>query len=567
MVDFGPRLPGYAAHHEYCDWLEDEFVKAGLELQPCDEFLYDRWQLGNVALDVLDGPSPGPLKVAFPYVRSAGTPAGGIVAPLSYASGGGGTSGSIFVIDLSVPAKATAAIFLPLSTYRYWPGHTDADWAAIDYKRAWVGPWPTDFSAFASQGAKAVVLIADGSYEALKGTFTPHQASESQPIPVLIVDRDTGAALRQQALAGRHARLTLDAPVQKTTYRSITAILPGESEETLIVDTHTDGQNAIEENAGPALVAMARHFASLPPGQRLKRTLVFALWSAHMTDNTIHPQADGWVAAHPDLVKRAVAAVTIEHLGCTEWIDDPTKGYYGTGENEIYGIWTSQGPTLDLAQSGVVKHDLARHLLLRGPVEFTVGAIFQQIGVPMVGGIAGPEYLLVVSNSGEIEKLNFDLAARQIGFYADMVRAFDAADPKALRGGDPTLGQPTNAEVTPGGVKSKPVACGPAEPIVAPTGHGHRVAIRFYGHRRHHRGVLVTVAAIDAALAGITVELRRGAVLYAQSAPFKATHKARRLFLRRRANREFPPGTYTLIVRQHGKVVTRSSVHLERPAR
>jgi hypothetical protein len=525
--------------------------------------MYDRWQLGNVELDVLDGLSPGPVKVAFPYVRSAGTPAGGIVAPLSYASAGAGASGSIFVIDVHVPAKATAAVFSPLTTYKYWPGHSDADWATMDYTRAWLGPWPSDFSAFAQQGAKAVVLIADGSYEALKGTFTPHQASESQPIPVLIVDRDTGNALRQQALAGLHARLTLDAPVQKSTMRSITAILPGESEEAIIVDTHTDGQNAIEENAGPALLGLARHFASLPPGQRLKRTLVFALWSAHMTDNTIHPQADGWIAAHPDLVKRAVGAITIEHLGCTEWIDDPVKGYYGTGENELYGIWTSQGPTFDLTKTALVNHNLVRHSLLRGPVEFTVGAIFQQDGVPMIGGIAGPEYLLVISDSGEIEKLNFDLAARQIGFYADMVRAFDVADPKALRAGDPTLGAPTNAEVTPGGVKSTPVVCGPAEPINAATGHGHRMAIRFYGHRRHHRGVLVTVAALDGPLSGITVELRRGHTLYARSAPFKATHKVRQLFLRRHANQKFPPGTYSLIVREHGQVLSRRTVHLK----
>jgi hypothetical protein len=453
-----------------------------------------------------------------------------------------------------------------LSTYRYWPGHTDADWSTIDYKRAWLGPWPSDFSTFAQQGASAVVLIADGSYEALRGSFTPHQASESQPIPVLIVDRDTGNALRQHALAGRHARLTLDAPVQKSTYRSITAVLPGESDETIIVDTHTDVQNAIEENAGPALLGMARHYASLPPGQRLKRTLVFALWSAHMTDNTIHPQADGWIAAHPDLVKRAVASVTIEHLGCTEWVDDPLRGYYGTGQNEVYGIWTTQGPTFDLAKNGVVKHNLARHLLLRGPVEFTVGAIFQQIGVPMVGGIAGPEYLLVISKSGEIEKLNFGLAARQIGFYADMVRAFDAADPAALRAGDPTLGAPTNAEVTPGGLKSHPAICGPHEPLVAPTGSSHRLTIRFYGHRRHHHGVLVTVAAIDSALSGITVELRRGNALYARSAPFRATSKVRRLFLRRPANKKFPPGTYRLVVRKHGEVLTRRTVHLNSSA-
>jgi hypothetical protein len=563
MVDFGPRLPGSAAHNAYCDWLEDQFVNAGLELLPADQFAYDRWDLGAYSLDVLDGPSPGTLKVAFPYVRSAGTPAGGIVAPLSYGSmEAGGAPGSIVVVDVPAPAKLTGAAFLPLFTYRYWPGHNDADWAMIDYQRAWVGPWPSSFSSFAAAGAKAVVLIAaNGTYEALKGTFSPHQAS-AQPIPVLIVDSATGTTLRQQALAGRNARLKLDAPLRRSTFRTITAVLPGASQETIIVDTHSDGQNAVEENAGPAIVGMARHFGSLPPRQRPKRTLAFVVWSAHMTDPAVQPEADGWIKAHPEIVNRAVAAVTLEHLGCLEWIDDPSKGYHGTGQNELYGIWTTQGPTFELAKSALIKHNLVRHALARGPVEFTVGGIFQQIGVPNVGGIAGPEYLLVISDRGEIEKLDFDLGARQIGFYADMIKAFDSADANALKTGDPTLGQPTNAEVTPGGVKSKPVTSGPADRFVTDDGHGNRLEIHFDGARDHYRAVLLTVTALDLPLRGITVELYRGDHRYARSAPFTATGKHRHAYLRRRTKQSFPPGTYSLIIRQRGRPLVRHSVQV-----
>jgi hypothetical protein len=568
MVDFGPRLPGSAAHNAYCDWLEDQFVNAGLELLPADEFAYDRWDLGAYALDVLEGPSPGPVKVAFPYVRSAGTPAAGIVAPLSYGSmQGGGAPGSIVVVDVPAPAKATGAAFLPLFTYRYWPGHSDADWATIDYQRAWVGPWPSSFSSFADAGAKAVVLIAaNGTYEALKGTFSPHQAS-AQPIPVLIVDGATGESLRQQALTGSHARLTLDAPLRKCTMRTVTAVLPGASDETIIVDSHSDGQNAVEENAGPAIVAMARHFGSLPPTKRLKRTIAFVIWSAHMTDPSLQPEADGWIAAHPNIVKRAVAAVTLEHLGCLEWVDDPNKGYHGTGQNELYGIWTTQGPTFDIALPLLGKHNLVRHALARGPVEFTVGGIFQQIGVPNVGGIAGPEYLLVISESGEIEKLDFDLAARQIGFYADMIKAFDAADANALKTGDPLLGKPTNAQMTPGGVKSRPVASGPADRFVIDDGHGNRLAIHFYGARHHDRAVLLSVTALDSSMRGIEIELRRGSSLYARSARLPATGKPRRVSLRRRADEKFPPGTYSLIIGRHGDPLARHDVHVGRASR
>jgi hypothetical protein len=37
----------------------------------------------------------------------------------------------------------------------------------------------------------------------------------------------------------------------------------------------------------------------------------------------------------------------------------------------------------------------------------------------------------------------------------------------------------------------------------------------------------------------------------------------RQLFLRRHANQKFPPGTYSLIVREHGQVLSRRTVHLK----
>jgi hypothetical protein len=576
MVDFGPRHPGTAAHNAYVDWLEDEFLKAGLELLPADEFHYDAWVPKSYALDILDGPSPGPMKVAFPYPRAVGTGSQGIVAPLSFTTmigpGGrgnvpgvsGGAPGSIFVISLPVPAKADASQFSLEAEYEYWPGRTAADWSTLDLTRPYGMAVPYDFSKFVAAGAKAVLIVAENSsYAAIAGSFTPHQAAQSTPIPVFVIDRDTGAVLRQQAVAGRHARLTLNAPVQTSTMRTVTAILPGRSDETIICNTHSDGQNAVEENGGVALVGMARHFGSLPPSRRLKRTLVFTVWSAHMTDPDYQPELDGWMHTHKTLVGRAVAGVTIEHLGCTLWTDDPVKGYHGTSLNEPYAIWTSQGPTQAHATPLLAKHNMALHALLHGPVEFTVGGYLEAAGIPNAGGIAGPVYLVVVSKSGEIEKLDFHLASRQIGFYSDMVNFFDTADPKALRAGDPLLGKPiANPEYPTHPNPSKPVRSGPADQFVTDDGHGNRLAIRLYGRRQHNRAVRLTVQALDKALAGISVKLTRGHAVQAHSSSFKATGKGSSILLRRAGSQPFSSGTYTLVISERGKVLARHSVRV-----
>ena len=164
MVDFGPRLTGTKAHNDFLDWLEREFVTAGLDLIPCDGYTTERWEAQQVGLDVLSGPAAGPVKVGSYYPRSLETTPAGVSGPLVYggiapipsisagatlaelveelgrypaalagwASGLigtlGGTAGSILVVDLPLPIPLTTGFLAPIATYLHWPGHTLADW-------------------------------------------------------------------------------------------------------------------------------------------------------------------------------------------------------------------------------------------------------------------------------------------------------------------------------------------------------------------------------------------------------------------------------------------------------
>jgi hypothetical protein len=474
MVEFGPRLTASDSHNRYVGWLEREFVRAGLELLPCDGYTTERWLAQDVRLDVLDGPAAGPVKVATYYPRSQETPAGGVAGPLVYggvapalsASGtdvgalqaaiarypadlqswaggiggtlAGGTQGSILLVDLPMPAPLTTGAFLALATYLNWRGHSLADWTSADYKRIWIEPGLSiPLAPFQAMGAIGVVFVVDASFQALAGGYLPFTHG-FEPLPALYVDRDTGARLRALAMGRPQARLTLTASRVKAPTRAVTAVLPGASRETLIFNTHTDGQGFAEENGGVAFVHLARHFASLPRRRRLARTLVFAAWPGHMVADL--PQTQGWIDSHPDLVKRAAAALTVEHLGCSEWIDTVDAGYRPTGEPEFFGIWTTQGKLFDLTRDTVVAHDIPRTALLRPPAQFGVGGAFQSAGVPQIGAIAGPEYLLTVSDDGDLDKLDEKLAARQIAWLADLARRIDAVPAAELRQGDPTLG-------------------------------------------------------------------------------------------------------------------------------
>jgi hypothetical protein len=595
MVDFGPRLTGNHAHNRFIEWLEQQYTASGLRLLPCDTFQTSRWEVGTFGLDVLEGAGAGAVKVASYFPRSKETPAGGVTGPLvdagsppplsfnagdpdAFAAGvqryphdlaswaqalpgllSGSPQGAILLVDVPAPPAITPGIFLPLLTHYQGQGETEAELAASDYKRLWIVPGLTmPLSQFAGMGVAGVVLIVDASYEALKGQYAPFEW-QNEDVPAVYVDRDTGAKLRAVAAARPKTRLTLTATRKTVPTPTVTAILPGSSDETLIFNTHTDGQGFVEENGPVAFVHLARYFASLPAHQRLKRTLVFANWPGHMSNDL--PQAQGWIDAHPDLVEKAAAALTVEHLGCTEWNDSTAKGYHATGRAELFAVWANQGPMADTVTAATVQHDLPRTAVLRPPLQFGVGGPFHSSGVPQLGAIAGPEYLLTISHNGEIDKFDERLMARQIAWLATIATNLEKVDAASLKAGDPTLGSPApTGNIEPSDAKPTFEGCGPPHTIHASAGAGRRLTVRWYGWRSRYRGILLTIETNGAKLDGITIELRRGRHLVARRRGLTATARRRNVVLRRKHEARFPDGRYTLIVRRAGKVLVRRAV-------
>ena len=433
------------------------------------------WEARGYGLELLDGPAKGRTEVSGYVVRSQETGPSGVTGPLVYVGPApvpaldtrgeglaaaleaypaqvaswaeglsgmrGDLSGAIVLVDLPVPLPLPLAALLTMSTYRQWPGHSDADWMGGDFKRtallpALNAPPP---STFGKRGAAGVVYCIDASAAAIKGGYMPFNA-DFDGTPGLWVDRDTGTKLRAAAAARPTARLTLAATRSKATSDSLLGYIPGSGtgDEVIVLNTHTDGEGFVEENGGVALVQLARHFASLPTTHRLRRSLVFTLWPGHMTVGM--PGIGGVKDTHQDLFARAVAAITVEHLGTTEWLDTADRGYHATGDPETMFAWTTQGPMFDLVREATAASKLPRTALMRPPVQFGVGSPFQSWGIPQVGLISGPYYMVNDAPGSDMNKLDERLAARQIAWVADTIRRLDTADAAALRTGDPTLG-------------------------------------------------------------------------------------------------------------------------------
>jgi hypothetical protein len=147
----------------------------------------------------------------------------------------------------------------------------------------------------------------------------------------------------------------------------------------------------------------------------------------------------GVIAKYPELIKKAVAAVTIEHLGCEEWMHEASAdglAYRATGKHEWSVAITPSKAMADLlVESLDGSQDRAGVV---NPVNggfLGEGSGLSRAGVPTIGYIPQPNYLLAGPADGCIEKLNPDLMHSQIQMFARLVHRIDAAPASQLKKG------------------------------------------------------------------------------------------------------------------------------------
>lgn len=466
MVDYGPRHTGNAAHKAYVDHLAQTFAALGLHVMR-DTQVFDRWEATAWSLKVERAGRLVPVTVAGYHPYSGSTPPQGITARLVYpgliktpplprlgdftsfeayvqaltqqmragaaasaASQPGGVKGAIVLVNIpSLPLFAGIADLVKSDEYD--PDRT-LDFGT-SYRRTWINGFLAALGDLhQALGAVGIVYILDAHPDAAAGQYVPF-FSKLKQFPGLLVDRVVGAQLRLQAAAGVKAQLTLTATLERNaTTDSLVAVLPGLSAENVVINTHTDGQNAFEENGAAACVALARHYAAKPITQR-PRTLVFSLLTGHMVAGL--PQGEGFLHAHPDLAARAVASLTIEHFGTTEWLDSPLWGYRATGNPEIAGIFHTGG-LRQPALAAVKAVDLRRTLLLKPLFGFIfgVGEPFVAAGIPSLAFITGPEYLVATAPDGHLAKFDQRRMRREMLWCVDVLARMERMTAAQIKG-------------------------------------------------------------------------------------------------------------------------------------
>jgi hypothetical protein len=459
QFDSGYRPTGSPAHEAYIELLRNELIGLGVSDVHTEPFVFNKWTPSSWSLSLLGGASSGSIAPSgyIPYSGSTGPSGvtGGLVylpsftlpldptslakelqdpsgwskaisAQLEAAIAGLAVAGRIAVFQ--VP-KIEVAYTTVTGTQLYLndPGATippNGTLARTDL--AMMLYVPVMLNLLATAGAVGAVGILDVPEEAARSEYAPFFGAVSPNMPALYVDRDAGAKLTSAMSAAGPlllGKLVLDATIAPSTSENLVGVLPGASTEEIILGSHTDGPNSIEDNGPAAILALASCLQKKPLARTVRILLSGGHFSASFGLNT-------YAASHAaDLAAHARAAIEIEHLGALEWAEQ-SPGVMGlTGRDEVKVLTTWQLPAL-VAASEAFAAQFPRSVVGAPPL-FGEGPNLR--GVPLVQFFTMPEYLLV----GRLPAIttqftDYGLMQRQVDAFAEMESALGAATEAAL---------------------------------------------------------------------------------------------------------------------------------------
>lgn len=444
MNSFGTRLTGSKGQLDFIEHIKSEIKDMGLDVYS-DPFYFKKWEETEASLQIFgfNGPEDIPISSVFPY--SGETKENGITSELYYVgdkmSGFAGAKDKIAVVEISeINSIPSEVAFDKRSSYP----------EDVQLPANYNGPVATTFVKFQYarlaklRGARAVIFIWKGMNEELvKGQYLPF-ILDYQGIPAVWVSEEVGKTVLEAAQGHRTATLKLTADTEKHAYtETFYCMLKGENDrETVIVNTHTDGTNCVEENGAVAMLQLIKTLKD----KKLERTHIFVFVTGHFRlpkfkeiDGGGIQATSKWLAMHRDLWDgkqghlKAVAGVSIEHLGCKEWsvVDGE---YKETGPVQTELVYTGNMTLDDLYMDTVKERENVKTMTLRGHnfLHFGEGQPLFNVGIPEISLVTAPDYLCVVSDSHEMEKFDIDLMYDQTKTFYTIIQKLDTMSKKEI---------------------------------------------------------------------------------------------------------------------------------------
>ena len=201
---------------------------------------------------------------------------------------------------------------------------------------------PVTWNVLMPSGAVGAISVMDLSPLAAAGTRN-HPTPLQSNVPTLLLDRNAGGQVIADAIAGKTAKLVLNAQEEENAKAySITAILPGKDygtakDQALLLATHMDGPSIAEDDGAFGMLSVLHYFSAVPQKQRPK-TIVALFDTRHFVPGTEAGYPFDTVEEKPDLFKNVVGGVAIEHWGEKQFVE-VGGDYRASGRPATTYIW------------------------------------------------------------------------------------------------------------------------------------------------------------------------------------------------------------------------------------
>lgn len=400
-----PAMTGSPEWNNYVAFLEDKLIEYGAVDLHRNRWSFDRW-------DTPDDPSGWtlvsdglPVRVAHYAANSGISARDGITAELVY-----------YDHDRPPASIEGKIVVIPTRPHPQQPYDDNylANYTFNDYEwRANEGTYPgmyehvpPEFSItfdiwwqlnqrlwqIAVNGrAAGHVIVYDMAWDRTEGLYT-FPVPPIHESPGVILSREDGAKVVEDAKAGRTATLTLNATIEEAEAYQTIAWLPGRAygtpeDEQILLINHTDGPSITQDNGALGLLAIVKYFSHIPQEHR-PRTLAVFLDSRHYYPGMERAAADvSWFARHPEAKEPIVAIVQAEHLGEMDYREVGGR-VEPVGLAEQSYLWSRNNPVLIKAAIDAAKRHNVERVQVVAPERPGINGGFQQVWWG-VGSIAG----------------------------------------------------------------------------------------------------------------------------------------------------------------------------------
>lgn len=257
-------------------------------------------------------------------------------------------------------------------------------------------------------------------------------------IPGLWITKKHGEEIKnliniKQGNGSCDAKIEMQGSITKVRSGAVIGILPGMSDEMIMVQSHYDSSTAggTEDASGTAVVLALADFYSKVKKEDRPRSLMFTLMDTHFSDYDSH---DAVIEKYLYPGNKVVANVSIEHL--SREFEEKDGQFVYTGLNEPNIVFVSDNKAmLDIAKEEYVRHDLKRSVLMRtdafGEDVPTDSDMFYRAGVPIISSVSGPIYLY--DEADTLDKIDIDAMKPTTAAYADIIWRLSRVDKGDLK--------------------------------------------------------------------------------------------------------------------------------------